>query len=124
MFEIMEESRGQLVGVRAVGAITRADYDMLTPLCEEVINREGTMRMLFDMQDFELEEPMAWRADFHFGREFHNKIERMAIVGNERWEEWMTDFCRHFYAQDAAFFRIEDIQAAWDWLREGMRQAA
>ena len=124
MFDVMDESGGSVLGLRATGHITRADYDELTPICEDLISREGQIRVLIDMKGFVLEEPSAWRADFHFGREFHNKIQRMAIVGDKRWEAWMTDFCRHFYATEARFFQSADITLAWDWLREAEELAA
>ena len=124
MFEIMDESNGKLLGVRAKDVIKRTDYDELVPKCEKLIKEEGSMSMLIDMKGFKLEAPSAWRADFHFGHEFHNKIERMAIVGDRWWEDWMTDFCRHFYAQQAKYFHSSEMAAAWDWLKEGQEQAA
>ncbi len=124
MFEVMDESGGSVLGLRATGHITRADYSDLTPICEDLISREGQIEVLIDMKGFELEEPSAWRADFHFGREFHNKILRMAIVGDRRWEKWMADFCRHFYATESRFFHSDDMALAWDWLREAQELAA
>ena len=124
MFEIMDESSGKLLGVRAQGVIKRTDYDELVPECEKLIKEKGSMSMLIDMKDFKLEAPSAWRADFHFGQEFHNKIERMAIVGDRWWEDWMTDFCRHFYAQKAKYFHSSEMAAAWAWLKEEQEQAA
>jgi len=124
MFEVMKQSSGKLLGVDATGVIRKQDYDELVPICEKIINEEGSMSMLIDMKGFRLEAPSAWRDDFHFGREFHHKIERMAIVGDRWWEEWMTAFCRHFYAHQAKYFRTYEIDAAWDWLKEGQEQAA
>jgi hypothetical protein len=124
VIKVMEESKGSVIGFRAIGDITREDYDKLTPICEELIEQQGNIRVLIDMKDFKLEEPSAWKADFHFGHEFHNKIEKMAIVGNKRWEAWMTDFCNHFYAKEAKYFKSENIEDAWNWLRVGLEEAA
>lgn len=124
MFEIMDESHGKFLGIRAEGVIARADYDELVPECEKLIKEEGSMSLLIDMKGFRLESPDAWGADFHFGREFRNKIERMAVVGDRWWLDRMTDFCRHFYARQAKYFHSSDMDAAWDWLKEGQEQAA
>lgn len=120
----MEKSNGNVLGVKAIGDIRKSDYNQLTPMCERIINEFGDMRMLLDMQDFRFEEPSAWRSDLHFGREFHNRIERVAIVGDKRWEAWLTDFCAPFYAREAKFFHSDDRDLAWDWLTEGMEWAA
>jgi hypothetical protein len=124
MFEIMSESSGNVLGVRAKGVITRKDYEQLVPMCEDLIRREGNICVLIDMKNFELESPAAWLADIEFGREFHNKIEKMAIVGDKRWEAWLTDFSTPFYARDAKYFNITDIHHAWNWVKEGIARAA
>jgi aspartate-semialdehyde dehydrogenase len=33
------------------------------------------------------EKVEAWGADWKFGREYHQKISKMAIVGNKTWEK-------------------------------------
>lgn len=124
MFEVMDESSGRFLGIRAIGVIQRSDYDELVPICRKLISEEGSMSMLVDMEDFKLEAPSAWRADFKFGQELRNSVERMAIVGDRWWETWMVDFCRHFYAREAKYFHTSDMAAAWDWVKEEKEQAA
>ena len=124
MFEVMNESTGNILGIRATGAISKGDYVELGQLCERLINREGEIHLLVDMTDFKSEPPSAWHADFHFGREFRHKIEKMAVLGDKRWESWLTDFCRHFYALEAKYFHTNDVEAAWDWLTEEEKQVA
>jgi len=87
------------------------------PKFEELISREGTVRVLMDMSEYKSEAPGAWKDDLRFGREFHKKIEKMAIVGDKRWENWMADFCAPFYARAARFFHTDDSVAVWEWLR-------
>lgn len=118
MLEMMKESSGNVVGFKAIGTIKPADYDELVPKFEKLIWEEGTLRVLMDLSEFKSESPGAWKADLNFGREFHEKIEKLAIVGDKRWEKWMTDFCAPFYAREARYFHTDDIIAAWDWLRE------
>lgn len=116
--EKMTESSGNIIGFRAIGTIKPADYDELVPMFEQLIRQEGTVRVLMDLSQFRSESPSAWKADLHFGREFHNKIEKLAIVGDRSWEKWMTELCAPFYAREAGFFHTDDAIAAWDWLRE------
>jgi hypothetical protein len=118
MIEMLSQSQGNLLGFKAVGTIKPADYDELVPMVENAIKEQGSVRLLIDMEDFKSESPSAWKADFHFGREFHQKIVKLAIVGDKRWEKWMTEFCAPFYAVEAKFFHTDDMVAAWDWLRE------
>lgn len=118
MLQKLDESTGNVVGFKAIGTIKPADYDELIPKFEALIEREGTVRVLMDMSEFKSEAPSAWMDDLRFGHEFHKKIVKLAVVGDKRWEKWMTSFCDPFYAQEAKFFHTDDMIAAWDWLRE------
>jgi hypothetical protein len=118
MFEKMNESTGNVAGYRVVGKITKDDYKTLVPEVEALIEQEGNIRLLLDMEQFKGEEVKAWGADLNFGREFHKKIDRLAIVGDKRWEKWLTALADPFYAQEAKYFKTDDRDAAWSWLRE------
>jgi hypothetical protein len=118
MFEKMNESAGNVVGYRTTGRITKDDYKSLVPEVEALVEQEGNIRLLLDMEQFEGEEVKAWGADLKFGLEFRKKIEKLAIVGNKRWEKWLTAVADPFYAQEAEYFTTDDRDAAWSWLRE------
>ena len=118
MFEKMEESAENVVGYRVVGRITKDDYQALTPEVEALVKQEESIRLLLDMEQFKWEEVNAWGADLNFGRELKKKIDKLAIVGNKRWEKWLAAVAAPFYAQEAEFFKTDDRDAAWSWLRE------
>lgn len=118
MFEKMNESAGNVVGYRVVGKITKDDYESLVPEVEALVEQEGNIRLLLDMEQFEGEEVKAWGADMKFGQEFRKKIDKLAIVGDKRWEKWLAAVADPFYAREAEFFKIDDRNAAWSWLRE------
>ncbi|MEZ4582611.1 MAG: STAS/SEC14 domain-containing protein [Caldilineaceae bacterium] len=46
--------------------------------------------VLLDLQEFAGEEVKAWLPDLKFGHRFHDKIAKMAIVGDKRWQRWLT----------------------------------
>jgi SpoIIAA-like len=118
MFEKMAQSSGKVVGYKAIGTITASDYKKLEPEVKSFVEKEGNIRMLFDLSDFKWEKLEAWLPDLKFGHEFHKKIEKIAIVGDKTWEKWMTHLAKPFYARDAKFFPSADIDKAWAWLRE------
>ena len=118
MIKKMEESAGNAIGFRTVGRITKDDYQVLVPEVEALVEQEGNIRLLLDMEQFEGEEFKAWGADFKFGREFRKKIDKLAIVGDKRWEKWLAALADPFYAREAEFFKTDDRDAAWSWLRE------
>jgi hypothetical protein len=49
---------------------------------------------------------------------FHEKIQKLAIVGDKTWEKWITHLARPFYAKEAKYFQSADMAKAWSWLKE------
>ncbi|MEN6291941.1 MAG: STAS/SEC14 domain-containing protein [Methanobacterium sp.] len=118
MIEKMSESEGKILGFKAVGTVTKADYKVLVPEVQTLIEKEGSISMLLDLRQFKWEDIGAWMADMNFGRTYHDKIDKMAIVGDKTWEKWMTTLAEPFYSKKARFFYSEDIDSAWKWLKE------
>ncbi len=118
MLEKLSESAGAVVGYKIVGKVTAADYAQLNPEVQALVDQyDDDVCMLLDLQAFAGEEVKAWLPDLKFGHRFHDKIARMAIVGDKRWEKWLTALVDPFYAKEARFFHPEEIDAAWAWLR-------
>ncbi|WP_400994835.1 STAS/SEC14 domain-containing protein [Agromyces sp. GXQ0307] len=110
-----DRSSGNILGFVVSGDVTRADYDVLTPAVAAAVEEHGTVKLMVDLTDFTWEKIGAWGSDLNFGHEFHEKIDRMAIVGNKKWEEYLARLASPFYAKEAAYF--DDQDAAWAWLR-------
>jgi len=117
MLEKLSESSGNVIGFKAVGDITKADYDILTPEVESLAQQHDSICLLMDLTEFKWEKAEAWRADMKFGSQFRKNIAKMAIVGDKKWEKWLTKVCAPFYAREAKHFSSDDIGSAWDWLR-------
>lgn len=118
MFEKMSKSSGNVIGYKAIGKLTPADYEKLVPEVEELVKQVGNFRMLMDLEEFQWETVKAWWQELKFSHEFRKNIDKMAIVGDKRWEKWITPLVKPFYAREAKYFHTADIDAAWAWLRE------
>ena len=116
MLEKIKESSGPVVGYKVVGKVTAADYQKLDPEVQALVNQFDKVCLLLDLQDFAGEEAKAWLPDLKFGHRFHDKIAKMAIVGDKRWEKWLTSLVEPFYAKEAKFFHPEEKDKAWTWL--------
>ena len=119
MIEKLSESKGSIVGYKILGKVTVEDYQKLDPEVQALVDQYDTVCLLLDLQETTGEEAKAWLPDFKFGHHFHNKIARMAIVGDKRWQKWLTALVDPFYAKDGKFFHSDEIAKAWAWLSEG-----
>ena len=119
MLEKLAESSGSVLGYRVVGKVSVEDYQKLEPEVKAIVDQNEGVSLLLDLQEFAGEEVRAWLPDLKFGHHFHDKIDKMAIVGDKRWEKWLAALADPFYAKDAKFFHPDEMDKAWAWLREG-----
>jgi SpoIIAA-like len=119
MVEIMPESTGSALALKASGKLTDADYkEVLIPKMEEIIKQYGTAKVLLYLPgDFTGWEPHAAWDDARFGLRHRNDFEKLAVVGGAKWVEWCTKIGSHFMKGEVKTFPEEHFQEALDWIR-------
>ncbi len=118
MIEILKESSGNVVGFDLGGKLHNDDYKEFIPAVEQVIEREGRVRILAHFHDFRGWDLHAMLDDLVFGSKHYGDIERIALVGGQKWEEWMATACRPFTRAEVRCFDAGEVGQAWVWLRE------
>jgi SpoIIAA-like len=120
MIERLAESTDNIIGFRIHGRLTREDYTgVFIPEITGITDRYGKGRLLLLMKQFGgWTLGGAWE-DFLNAPKFFS-IERMAVVVDESWDEWMTWLFRLFatIGIEIRFFREERLDEAWKWVRE------
>jgi hypothetical protein len=121
MIEKLASSTENIMGFRIQGKLTEADYlNVLAPDIEQGIAHHGKIRVLFQMEKFEgWTVGGAWE-DLILGPKFVS-VEKLAVVVDETWDEWMTWLFRIFTAltrTETQFFRVERLTEAWEWIRK------
>ena len=114
MIETMDRSTQTVLGFKVSGTVTKDDYEVLTPAVEAAIDANGSVSLLLDLTGFYWEKVSAWASDLRFAKQYHDKISKMAIVGDKKWERHLASLCSPYYAKEAKFF--ESDSDAWDWL--------
>ncbi|QDV26455.1 SpoIIAA family protein [Aureliella helgolandensis] len=116
--ELTELQAGNLLEIRVSGKLDRAAYDLFTPAVERQIETYGKVRILFEMHDFHGWDAAALWEDIKFDVKHFNDIERLAIVGDKKWEHGMAVFCKPFTTASVRYFDTSDIDQARQWLGE------
>lgn len=112
-------ARGNILQFRLVGKLTEEDYtNNLIPELERALEQYKKIRLLIQVEYFggwtqggAWEELKGWPQFL--------KIERMAIVADNSWDEWMTWMVKItgiFTGLSVRFFKAGRIEEAWDWL--------
>lgn len=109
---------GKIMEVAVTGKLTREDYERFVPAAEELIREQGKIRVLFIMHDFHgWTFGAAWE-DIKFDLKHFNHIERLAIVGESKWEQGMAVFCRPFTTASMKYFDIGKLEEARAWIAQ------
>ena len=116
MIETMDRSTQTVLGFKVSGTVTKDDYEVLTPAVEAAIDANGSVSLLLDLTGFHWEKVSAWASDLRFAKQYHDKISKMAIVGDKKWEEHLAGLSSPYYAKEAKFFGSDGD--AWDWLQD------
>ena len=109
---------GKLLHVKVTGKLTKESYETLTPIVEEQITEYGKLRVLFEMHDFHGWTAGAVWEDIKFDFKHWRDIERLAIVGETKWEAGMAVFCKPFTMAKVKYFDHTKLEDALCWINE------
>jgi len=81
------DATGKLLQIRLRGLLKKSDHDRIIKIAKEAIAREGKIRALIIADGFEGWERHEDWGDVSFMMEEGRHIEKMAIVGDEKWRD-------------------------------------
>jgi hypothetical protein len=113
-----EISGGSLLEIQVTGKLKHEDYEHFVPEFEKQVQQHGKIRVLFEMVDFHGWEGAALWDDIKFDLKHFKDIERLAMVGDKKWEQAMAVFCRPFTTAKIRYFDKAAIAEARQWLAE------
>lgn len=118
MIERIDSPKAHVLGFILSGKLHDEDYEQFVPVVEAAIEAHGKIRLLAELVDFHgWDLPALWD-DLKFATNHCTQVERVAIVGDSRWEKWMTKICQPFTLAGVRYFDVSHQVAAWAWIEE------
>lgn len=114
--EIHEEHGGKLLIVKVTDKLSKDDYERFTPQVERLIEQFGKLRVLVEMHDFRGWEAGALWQDIKFDAKHFADIERLALVGEKKWQKGMGVFCKPFTTAKVKYFDLTEASQAREWI--------
>ena len=115
--ELVESPDGRMVEVQVTGKLSKEDYEYFVPRTEKLM-QNGKVRILFSMHEFSGWEMGALWKDITFDIKHFKDIDRLAMVGDKKWEHGMAMFCKPFTTAKLQYFDQNEIEQARTWLAE------
>ena len=113
-----DENEGKMLAIQVNGKLAKADYVFFAPEFERLVQLNGKMRVLFDLTGFHGWEAGALWEDIKFDFKHFADIERLALVGDKKWQQGMATFCKPFTKAKVRYFDHTDSAKARTWLNE------
>lgn len=116
MITPLPKGAGNILGFKMTGKLHDEDYKQFVPVVEAAIKAQGKVRLLAQFEDFHGWDLHALWDDTKFATQHCADVERIALVGDKKWEEWMARVCKPFTLAQLRYFDRKDIDTAWQWL--------
>lgn len=122
MLERIRQSSDPVLGYRIGGKLTRSELKRMKGEMLDSISRHGHVDLLLELHDIRLITPGAIWEDLKFDALHMRQIGRQAVVGDRRWHRWFAELSRPFIKGDSRYFRSDELESAWTWLRGAERK--
>ena len=98
-----------------IGKLTHQDYEMIAPVIDSALEgvKEPKIRLFVDVTQLEGWELRAAWDDFKVGLKHGNQFDRIALLGNKKWQEWATKVGSWFVSGGARYFENESEALQW-----------
>lgn len=116
--QLTEMNGDRILDVAVSDKLTDADYQCFVSEFESLAKRHGKIRVLFEMSQFHRWEAKAAWDDLKFSVKHFHDIERLAMVGEKKWQAWMAEFSKPFTAAEVRYFDKAEAEQARRWLAE------
>ena len=120
MIEVMRESDGLILGVRATGKLTARDYrDVLVPAVRTLLDRFGKLKVLLLIEEpFDGWTLRAAGINTLFDIKHRNDFDKVAVVGAPRWEQWCVNLAAApLMSGELRTYDRECTDTAWQWVQ-------
>jgi hypothetical protein len=113
-----EEKGGKIIVVHVSGKLVKADYEQWVPEFDRLAGKHEKIRLLFDMVDFHGWDAGAAWEDLKLDVRYFDDFERIAMVGDEKWQEVMATVFKPFTKAAVRYFDHANAAEARNWLVE------
>jgi len=106
----------KVVDIYVSGTLVKADFERFLPKVERLISENGKLHARFDVTDLRGWDAGALWEEIKFDINHLSDFERVAVIGDKKWEHAMTCLCRPFVRATLRYFDENQGEEALQWL--------
>lgn len=116
--ELKEENRGRILDVGLLGTLVKEDYPPLIAEFRRLVALHGKIRVLLDMSSFHGWNAGALWEEIKFDLQHLNEMERLAVIGEKRWQHAIADVAGVVLPNATRYFDVTEAAQARSWIAE------
>jgi hypothetical protein len=116
--KLEEETAGKIVTLTFLEKLEREDCERFLPQLEGLMKPGGKIRLVVELKDFRGWTAGALWEEAKFAFRHFNNIERLAIIGDRKWEKGMAEFVKPFTKALVRYFSFKEKEDAKRWVRQ------
>jgi len=114
---IQEKVGENFVEIDLRDKLSREDFQSFVPEIEREIREHGKLRVLVLMHDFHGWTAGGFWEDLKFETKHFKDFQRIAFVGDQRWEATLSSFCKALTPAEIRYFDASELELARAWLK-------
>ncbi len=123
MLQLLAFTQKNIIATKANDLLGINDYEKIHPLIHNIINTGKKVRWYFEMGDCLISNAAGFWEDgvieVNYGKmnfTHSEDIEKIALVGNKKWEKWMYSIMKPFSKASVMYFDLSDREKAMEWI--------
>lgn len=116
MIHILNSEKDNLIAAKISGKISKEEVQEIHSLIHKIINKNKKVGFYFELDDFHGYELEGLWADLKVDVAHLSDYGNMAIVGEEKWQEWAVKASDLFTGSEVKYFDLKDKEAAKNWI--------
>jgi hypothetical protein len=116
--ELSQLDGANILEIKISGKLVKEDYERFMPELDRLIDQFRKIRLLVEMRDFHGWSAGALWEDIKLDWKHYSDIERVALVGDKRWQKGMSIFCKPFTTARIRYFELSDLANAREWIEQ------
>jgi len=111
-----DESGGKVFVVKLIGTLAKEDYRPLVIEFSRLAKEHGKLSVLLDMTRFEGWDAAALWQEIKFDTKHMSEMERLAVIGEKRWQQAIATFAKPFTPAEVRYFDTAEAEQARQWI--------
>jgi len=118
MYEILPETTGHIVALKAMDRLTDADFEVLEPAVDRMIEEAAPAKVFLDWTELTGWDGKGEARSFRFWIHNWGLVEKVAIVSSDKFLSDVLRLKQTLSRSQVRHFAVFDADTAWTWLQD------